>query len=187
MAKFQDSAGEAKKVIEKIESEGHVMIVGPAKGQVLVSAVKKKKPRRILEIGTYVGYSAILMAEATGPQTEILTIEVDSDIAEIARMNIKKAGFEDRVEIRIGDATKLISSLTGTFDFMFIDASKEDYLTYLKLAEKKLEKRAIVVADNVKIFKDAMGDFLVYVRTSGRYESTTYDLGSDALEVSIKK
>ncbi len=178
---------QAKDVLTEIETEGHVMIVGPAKGQVLESVVKKKKPKRSLEIGTYVGYSAILMSATAGPQTEIITIEVDSDIADIARMNIKKAGFEDRVEIRVGDATELIPSLSGTFDFMFIDALKEDYLAYLKLAEKKLEKGAIVVADNVKIFEEAMGDYLEYVRKSGKYESTTYDVGSDALEVSIKR
>lgn len=177
----------AKKVIEKIESEGHIMLVGPKKGKVLVDVVKDKKPKRILEIGTYVGYSAILMAEAVGANTKIVTIEVDPENAEIARENIKKAGFEERVEIEVGDAKELIPTLSATFDFIFIDAAKEDYLDYLKLVEEKLEEGAVVVADNVKIFKDDMRDFLEYVRESGKYESKTYDVGSDALEVSIKK
>jgi len=163
------------------------MLVGPKKGNVLVEVVKKKKPKAILEIGTYVGYSAILMAESVGANTKIVTIEVDPENAEIARENIKKAGFKDKVEIKVGDAKELIPSLTETFDFMFIDAAKEDYLDYLKLAEEKLEERVVVVADNVKIFKDDMQDFLAYVRESGKYESTTHDVGSDALEVSIKK
>lgn len=180
-----DSA--AKKVIEKIESEGHYMIVGPKKGKVLVSAVKDKKPKAILEIGTYIGYSAILMAEAAGAKTEIVSIEANSDYAQVARENIKKAGFEDRVEIKVGDAIELIPLLSGTFDFIFIDAAKEDYLDYLKLAEEKLGKKAIVVADNVKVFGQAMSDYLEYVRESGKYKSETYDVGPDALEVSIKK
>ena len=183
--KYMSSA--AKKVIEKIESEGHIMLVGPKKGKVLVDVVKDKKPKRILEIGTYVGYSAILMAEAVGANTKIVTIEVDPENAEIARENIKKAGFEDRVEIKVGYAKELIPTLSATFDFMFIDAAKEDYLDYLKLAEGNLQNGAVVVADNVKIFKEDMLDFLEYVRESGKYKSTTHDVGSDALEVSIKK
>lgn len=186
MAKVTVLTKQAKKVIEKIEDEGHWMIVGPQKGKILASAVKKKKPKAILEIGTYIGYSAILMAEAW-PKAKMVTIEVDSENAEIARENIKSAGFEKRIEIKVGDAKELIPSLSETFDFIFIDAAKEDYLDYLRLAEGNLPKGAVVVADNVKMFKESMRDYLEYVRESEKYESKTYDVGPDALEVSIKK
>ncbi len=186
MANLQKSSIEVKKVLEQIESEGHIMIVGPKKGKVLSKAVKNKKPKRILEIGTYVGYSAILMAEAVGSNTQIVSIEYSSDNADIARENIKKAGFDKKVEIKVGDAKKLIPTLMGSFDFMFIDAAKEEYLDYLKLAEEKLETGTVVVADNVKVFKDNMTDYLEYVRESGNYESKTIDVASDALEISVK-
>ncbi len=186
MANLQKSSIEAKKVLELIESEGHIMIVGPKKGKVLTGEVKEKKPKRILEIGTYVGYSAILMADVINSDAQIVTLEFSSDNADIARENIKKTGFEDIIEIKVGDAKKLIPTLTGSFDFMFIDAAKEEYLDYLKLAEEKLETGTVVVADNVKVFKDNMTDYLEYVRESGNYESKTIDVGSDALEISVK-
>lgn len=126
---------DAIKVIEKIESEGHFMIVGPVKGRILADAVDKKKPKRILEVGTYVGYSAILMADALRRKGRIISLEIDPSNAKIASENIKKAGFENFIEVKVGDALKLIPSLKGKFDFMFIDALKEDYLNYLNSAE----------------------------------------------------
>lgn len=186
MLKFQKTLKEAKKVLEQIESEGHFMIVGPKKGKILALQVKKKKPKKILEVGTYVGYSAILMADAV-TTAKIVTIGIDNEYAEIARENIRKAGFGDRVEIKEGDAKELIPNLARKFDFIFIDALKDEYQTYLKLAEKKLEKGAVIVADNVKIFGDAMRDYLAYVRNSDNYQSKTHDVGTDALEVSIKR
>lgn len=187
MAKQQESTNLAKKVIEKIESEGHFMIVGPRKGKILADEVKKKKPNRILEIGTYVGYSAILMADAMHGKVKIISLEVDHSNARVASENVNKAGFENIIEVKVGDAKKLITKLNETFDLMFIDAAKEEYLEYLLKAEEKLKKGAVVVADNVKIFEREMRDYLEYVRQSEKYESTTYDVGSDALEVSIKR
>ena len=187
MAKIQKSASEAKKVIEKIESEGHFMIVGPRKGKVIVEAVKKKKPHRILEIGTYVGYSAVLMADAMHGKVKIISLEADPSNARVASENVNKAGFENIIEVKVGDAKKLIPKLIGTFDLMFIDAAKEEYLEYLLKAEDKLKKGAVIVADNVKIFEENMRDYLKYVRESGKYKSITFDVGSDALEVSIKR
>lgn len=187
MSKVQKFTKEAKKVLEKIEDEGHFMIVGPRKGKVLINMVKKKRPKRILEVGTYVGYSAILMADAMQGNTKITTLESNPSNAQEAAENIKKAGLDKIVEIKIGDAKELIPTLSNKFDFMFIDAAKDEYLTYLLTAEKKLEKKAVVIADNVKIFEDDMRDYLESVRKSGKYESRTFDVGSDALEVSIKK
>ena len=187
MSKIQKSIHKTKEILEKIEDEGHYMIIGPEKGKVLAFMVKKKMPKRILEVGTYIGYSAILMADAMRGKTKIITLESDLSNSQVALTNFKKAGLNKVIEIKTGDAKELIPTLPATFDFMFIDAAKEEYLTYLLLAEEKLKKGAVVVADNVKIFKEDMVDYLKYVRESGKYESTTYDVGSDALEVSIKK
>gem|GEM_PF-2992616 len=73
--------------------------------------------------------------------------------------------------------------LVGLFDLLFLDAAKEEYYGYLKAAEPKLSADAVVVADNVGMFRDRMTVFLDYLRQSGRYRSKTYDFGSDAIEV----
>jgi predicted O-methyltransferase YrrM len=86
-----------------------------------------------------------------------------------------------------GDALEVIPKLSGKFDFIFIDAEKSEYLQYLKLAENRISKNCVVVADNVKIFKNTLGDYLNHVRNPKNYKSKTYDLGFDAIEVSVKK
>src|SRR3989344_770573 len=128
--------------------------------------MEDENPQRILEIGTLVGYSAILMAKHLSKGAVITTIEIDKQMAGAARKNIKEAGFEEKIELIVGDARREIKKLKGEFDVLFLDAAKEQYLGYLKLAEPFLRKGAIVVADNVKIFKEDMADFLEYVRQS---------------------
>jgi predicted O-methyltransferase YrrM len=80
----------------------------------------------------------------------------------------------------------MIPTLTGQLDFAFIDAEKSEYLQYLKLIEEKLCKVAVVFADNAGIFADQMGDYLDYVRNSGRYRSRYIQVGEDGIEISIK-
>ena len=109
--------------------------------------------------------------------------------------NVQKAGFSDKIEIIIGDALEAIPKLDHKFDLLFLDAAKDEYLRYLKLAEQKnLHKNSIVVADNVGVSEQQMLDYLEYVRNSGFYKSKTieteleYTLGvKDAIELSIKK
>src|SRR3989344_2390919 len=161
-------ADEVLENIQKAQKHTFLPIIGKDKGQVLVRIVQSENPQRILEIGTLVGYSAILMAKHLPQGAKIVSIEVDKDSAGQARKNISEAQLEEKIDV------------------LFLDAAKEQYLEYLKLAEPKLKEGAIVVADNVKIFKDDMGDFLEYVRESGRFRSETIDFGQDAVEVAIK-
>ena len=180
----------AESVLKEIEkaSEGQFLpIIGPKKCRLLVDLIKKYKPKRVLEVGTLVGYSAILMAQNLPKGGRIISIEIDSDTAKIARENIERAGFDHLVDVKLGDAVIVIPTVKDKVDFLFLDAAKEEYRQYLKLAESKLNKNAVVVADNVKMFEADMKDYLDYVRRSGKYESKTYDLGSDAVEVSILK
>ena len=178
-------ADKVLKEIEKTSVRQFLPIVGPDKGKVLVDVIKKYKPKRVLEVGTLVGYSAILMSQHLAAGGKVVSIEINAQTAKIAKDNIKKAGFESKVDVVIGDAIETIPKLKGTFDILFLDAAKEEYLDYLKTAEDKLSKNTIVVADNVKVFEDAMKDYLDYVRGSGKYKSKTYDTGHDAIEVSI--
>lgn len=171
--------------IEDLSTQQFLPIVGPVKGKVLADLVRNKKPRRVLEIGTLVGYSAILMAKNLSGEGKITSVEINPELAQIARENIKRAGFEDKVEIIVGDALEVLPKLSESLDFVFIDAAKEEYLSYLKLIEDKLSPGAVIVADNAKIFAEAMSDYLSYVRDSGKYKSQFIDCGEDGLEVSI--
>ncbi len=145
-------------------------MIGRDKGQVLIKAIHDSKPKRILEVGTLIGYSAILMAKELPIDACITTIEIHADEAKIARENIEKAQVRPKIEVVVGDALEVIPKLTGKFDMVFIDAAKEEYLDYLKLVEKKLCKKSIVVADNAGIFADQMKEYLDYVRNSEIFE-----------------
>jgi predicted O-methyltransferase YrrM len=197
--------------IEKTAKKNSLPSIGPLKGEIIGDIIRKYKLKRILEIGTLHGYSAILMAnfllkinkddgndsDNINTETIITCLEIDQQLANIAKKNIEKAGLSDRIEVITGDALKTIPTLNNKyyrFDLVFIDAVKNQYLNYLKLVEENglLNKKSIVVADNVLIYENEMKDYLDYVRNSGRYNSYTTDttleftkIVKDALEVSI--
>ena len=171
--------------------------IGPVKAKIIANIVKKHKPKRILEIGTLYGYSAILMAnlldDAADSVGSVITIEIDKTVAKTARKNMEDAGLLRKVDIIVGDALEVIPKLRGKFDLLFIDATKGEYLSYLRRAEKYLAKGAVVIADNVGIYENQMLDFLEYVRNQGRYKSQTIETKleftddvSDAIELSIR-
>ncbi|MEK6977850.1 MAG: class I SAM-dependent methyltransferase, partial [Candidatus Hydrothermarchaeota archaeon] len=160
---------------------------------VLAGGIKKHGVKNVLEIGALFGYSAILMARLLPEDGMVVTLEMDEGVARIARRNIEEAGLSERVEIVVGDALETIPGLKGIFDLLFIDGTKEEYLEYLRLAEKKLGNGAVIVADNVGIFEEQMRDYLKYVRSSGRYMSETVKVPleftedvEDAMEISVR-
>lgn len=181
-----NKADRVLKGIEKAAStmgEDYLPIVGREKGGLLERLVKKFKPRNVLEIGTLVGYSCILIAKNM-KKGKVVSIEVIKKNHEAAKVNIGQAGFAKKVELHLGDALKIIPALEGPFDFVFIDAKKSDYLKYLNAAEPLMTKNALVVADNAKRFAKEMSDYLEYVRRSGLYQSELHDFGADGVEVS---
>lgn len=167
--------------------------IGPIKGKIIEDLIKKYKPKKILEIGTLFGYSAILMARLLPLEGKVVTLEKSENNAKIAKKYIVDSGLSSRINLILGDALETIPKITEKFDFFFIDARKDKYLDYLKLAEKNLKKGSIVVADNVGIFKEQVSDYLKYVKKSGNYNTKTIktllefskDI-EDAIEVSIK-
>lgn len=178
--------GKADKVlkeIEKVAGSVHLPIIGKEKGSVLERLVKKTQPKLVLEIGTLVGYSTIVMAKNM-KKGKIVTIELNKKNHEAAKLNIKRAGISKKVELLQGNALEIIPTLDGPFEMVFIDAEKDEYLKYLEAAEPKMTEHAIVVADNVKLLENKMKDFLEYVRKSGRYKSELHDFGFDGVEVS---
>lgn len=174
------------KEIEELSKRTFLPIIGPIKGKYLIECVRRFNVKRVLEVGTLIGYSAILIAKNLTEDGKVVTIEVNPKSAKLAMENIHKAKLADRIEVHIGDALEVIPNVRGRFDMVFLDATKDEYLDYLRLSEKKLRKDGVVFADNVKIFARDMQDYLDYVRNSGKYRSEYIDLGFDGVEVSTK-
>jgi predicted O-methyltransferase YrrM len=180
--------GKADEVLEKIETMSEkrfLPIVGPIRGQVLLKQIHDIRPKRILEVGTLVGYSTILMAKELDSSAHITTIEIDGEQADIARENIGKAQVHPKVDVIVGDAIKVLPELAGKFDMVFIDAAKDEYLKYLRLIEEKLHKGSVIVADNA-FPRGKMKKYLDYVRSSGKYSSEYFSFGEADVEVSVK-
>src|SRR5215469_14410805 len=189
---------ETHKVLKRLESMSeklYLSSIGPIKGKIISDVIQDYGPKNILEIGTLHGYSSILMGallpdDNTG---KVITIEINKRYVKIARKNIEDASLANKVNVLSGSALEIVPQLQENFDMVFLDATKEEYLKYLKLAEKNLNKKAVVVADNVGIFEKFMNDYLEYVRNSGRYKSRTIQTElefnedvKDAIEISIK-
>jgi predicted O-methyltransferase YrrM len=181
------------KEIEAIGKRSFIPSIGPVKGKILAEVVKNSRPKRILEVGALYGYSAILMAKNSPSGVEILSVEKSPELVRIAMKNIKRANMGETIKMVEGDGTSELRKLSGTFDLVFLDAEKTEYLAYLKAVEKNLHKGSVIVADNVGIFKDQMQDYLEYVRNKGPYKSRTVetllefsDTTKDAMEISEK-
>jgi predicted O-methyltransferase YrrM len=123
--------------------------VTPSQGKLLYLLAKMQRAQAILEIGTLGGYSTIWLASALGPAGRLVTLEVDPRHAEVARANIANAGLAHLVDLRLGPAADTLPQLTGPFDFIFIDADKPGYPTYLTWALKLSRTGTVIVADNV--------------------------------------
>ena len=179
----------AEAVLREIEAMARhefLPIIGPDKGKILAEAFRKVKPKHVLKVGTLIGYSAILIGKALDETARITTIEIHPKEARAAEQNIERGEIPPKVDVIVGDALKVIPTLKDCFDAVFIDAEKTEYLDYLRLAEDKLHKGTIIVADNAGIFADQMSNYLSYVRTSGNYTSKYVPVGEDGLEISIK-
>lgn len=104
--------------------------------------------RRVLEIGTLAGYSTICLARAVGPEGVVVTLEYERRHADIAALNLARAGVEDRVEIIVGPALDTLSGLSGDFDLVFIDADKENNVAYVNRAVELGRPGTVIVVDN---------------------------------------
>jgi caffeoyl-CoA O-methyltransferase len=124
------------------------MLTGTIEGRFLEFLVYSLGARRILEIGTYSGYSAISMAAALPEGGRIDTCEVDETHAGVARRYIEEAGHADRIAVHLGPALGTISRLEGDFDFVFIDADKENYVNYYEAVLPRLSPHGLIAADN---------------------------------------
>jgi predicted O-methyltransferase YrrM len=163
----------------------HIPTVGRAKGRLLRRLLDRHRPTRAIELGSLLGYSAILIAGSMPPRGRLTCIEANPFLASLVQANVAEAGLDRRVRVVVSDALRAIPLLPGRFDFAFIDAEKADYLDYLRQLEPKLVLGAVVVADNTGIARREVAPYLEYVRTGGRYDSRRYDFDDDAMEVSV--
>lgn len=125
------------------------MLSGQIQGKLLEMISRMIRPKRILEIGMYTGYSAICLARGLAPDGKLITTEINDEIIPIAEKYIGKAGLTDRIDIKTGDALEIIPKLDGPFDLVFIDAEKKDYISYYNLIIDKVCQGGFILADNV--------------------------------------
>lgn len=131
---------------ERFEAPG--MLVGPVEGRFLEQLVRVSRARRVLEIGTFCGYSALCMAAGLPDGGTIVSCEVDPDHAEAARRFVADSPWADRVEVRLGPALDTIAGLDGPFDLVFVDADKVNYANYYEAVLPKLADGGVIVVDN---------------------------------------
>jgi predicted O-methyltransferase YrrM len=124
------------------------MLTGTIEGRFLELLVHGLGARRVLELGTYSGYGTLSMAAALPPDGRIDTCEIDETHAEVARRYLAEAGYADRVTVHLGPALETIHGLDGEFDFVFIDADKENYVNYYEAVLPRLTQRGLIAADN---------------------------------------
>lgn len=131
------------------------MMVGDVEGAFLSFLVTMTKARRVLEVGTFTGWSSIAMARALPPDGSLITCDVNEVTTAIARRYAEEAGVADRIEYRLGPGVKTLGTLEGPFDLAFIDADKGGYVDYYEAVLPKLAPSGVIVADNTLSGLDA--------------------------------
>ena len=125
------------------------MMSGDSVGNFLKLIIKINNCKNILEIGTFTGYSALMMATALPEDGKLVTCDVNKKTSEIAKKHWKKSPHGSKIELHLGPAIETIDKLKGNFDLIFIDADKNNYSNYFEICKNKLSKNGIIIADNV--------------------------------------
>jgi predicted O-methyltransferase YrrM len=133
----------------RADTDAPGMMVGTLEGRLLSTLVAMLKPQRVLELGTFTGYSSLSMAESLPPGGRIVTCDISEKHVAIARRHIANSPYADRIEIKVGPALESIAALDGPFDFVFIDADKGNYLAYYEAIVPKLSPDGVIAVDNV--------------------------------------
>jgi caffeoyl-CoA O-methyltransferase len=128
--------------------QDHVMMVGAVEGAFLSFLVFMTRAKRVLELGTFTGWSSIAMARALPPDGSIVTCDVNEETTAIARHYAEEAGVADRIDFRVGPGIETLATLDGPFDLAFIDADKESYVDYYEAILPKMAPGGVIGADN---------------------------------------
>jgi len=124
------------------------MLSGQVQGRVLSMISWMLRPKRILELGTFTGYSALCLAEGLAEDGHLITIEHNDELEDTIRRNLAKSPLSDRIDLRIGDCKLVIGDLEGPFDLVFMDADKREYCAYLELVYPLVPVGGFILADN---------------------------------------
>ena len=198
--------GPQSALLEEIEMSAHqnrVPIIRKEMESFLRVLIKIQKPENILEIGTAVGYSALVMAEAMTEGGTLTTIENYDKRIPIARENFKKAGEDGRITLLEGDAADVLKTLHGPFDFVFMDAAKGQYAVYMEEVLRLLVPGGVLVCDNVlqegdlvasrfaverrnRTIHKRMRQFLLDLKRSDAFETSIIPIG-DGVTLSVRK
>jgi caffeoyl-CoA O-methyltransferase len=125
------------------------MLVGPLEGAFLKMVAQLVGARRVLEIGTFTGYSALCLAEALPVDGTVVSCDIDEDSVAVARRYMDRVPYGKKIEVRIGPALETMKTLTGPFDLIFIDADKANYVNYYRRALDLLSANGVILIDNV--------------------------------------
>ena len=149
-----DHSTPENEVLKAITHDTHVHILNPhmlsghVQGRVLSMISHMIRPKRILELGTFTGYSALCLAEGLAEDGTLVTIEHNDELEDTIRRNLSRSPLADRIELRIGDCKLVIGDLEGPFDLVFIDADKREYCAYLDLVFPLVPVGGFILADN---------------------------------------
>lgn len=142
-------------VLKELNRQTHLKTVNPRmlsghlQGRILSMISKMVQPHRILEIGTFTGYSALCLAEGLEENGKLITIDINYELELLVEEYIEKAGYSNQIEIKIGDALDILPQLEHNFDLVFIDADKPNYINYYNALIDTLPNGSIIIADNV--------------------------------------
>ncbi len=158
--------------------EAPQMMVGHVEGAFLSFLVSMTQAKRVVEVGTFTGWSSIAMAGALPPEGSIVTLDINEETTAVARRYAQEAGVADRIEYRVGPAVETLASLEGPFDLAFIDADKGGYVDYYEAILPKLAPNGLIAADNTLFGLDSEGEnahaiarFNEHVRHDDRVEA----------------
>ena len=146
---------EETEVLKKLNRETQAkvlhprMLSGHIQGRLLSMFSKMIRPTYILEIGTYTGYAAICMAEGLAEGGELHTIDINEELEDMVRGFFEKSGLSAKIEYKLGNALDIIPRLEGSFDLVYIDADKENYINYYDLVVDRMSQGGVILADNV--------------------------------------
>jgi caffeoyl-CoA O-methyltransferase len=189
LASARAQTTDVQKLLAEIKSKDKGMLaVSEEDGRFLRVMIASSGAKRALEIGGASGYSAIWMGmglRETGGR--LVTIEYDAGRAKELAENVRRAGLSDVVQVVSGDAFQQIPKLTGTFDFVFLDAWKKDYKRFFDLVYPRLDKRGLFLAHNVVNKRSEMGDFLDAIQKQPALWTTIVSPSGEGMSVSLKR
>ena len=189
------------KDMEEYARQNNIPIITPDISALLTLFIKTINAKNILEIGTAIGYSSIVMAKSAGECSQIITIEKNPALAEIAISNIKKSGYANNIKVITGEASETLDNIKGLYDIIFIDAAKGQYFDFFDKSIDKLRIGGLFICDNV-LFRGMVAErsllirrkitivkrlkkFLKYISENKSLQTSVIPIG-DGISVSVK-